>query len=97
MTSDQWGDYLIFRLYPSQRVFIDGRSDFYGPVLGSEYRSLQNASAGWRDALERHRFDAALLPRDWALGGLLEREPGWNKVYQDPVAVLFTRKGESRP
>src|SRR5450756_459954 len=32
LTSDQWADYLIFRLYPEQRVFLDGRSDFYGPV-----------------------------------------------------------------
>src|SRR6185312_7463977 len=30
-TYDQWGDYLIYRLYPKMKVFIDGRSDFYGP------------------------------------------------------------------
>src|SRR5205814_8960210 len=29
-TSDQWGDYLIYRFYPDQQGFIDGRSDFYG-------------------------------------------------------------------
>ena len=29
-TDDEWGDYLIWSLYPSHRVFIDGRSDFYG-------------------------------------------------------------------
>ncbi|MGH9667252.1 MAG: hypothetical protein ACRD9L_22755, partial [Bryobacteraceae bacterium] len=30
-TEDQWGDYLLYRFYPHLRVFIDGRSDFYGP------------------------------------------------------------------
>ena len=29
-TYDQWGDYLICSLYPQARVFVDGRSDFYG-------------------------------------------------------------------
>src|SRR6185503_6158179 len=65
LTSDQWADYLIYRLYPRQRVFFDGRSDFYGPALGGEYRELQTAGAGWREALRRHGFERALLPRDW--------------------------------
>src|SRR5258708_2009594 len=37
LTTDQWGDYLIFRNYPRQRVFVDGRSDFYGPGVGGQY------------------------------------------------------------
>ena len=92
LTTDQWADYLIFRLYPSQRVFFDGRSDFYGPALGAEYRGLMNAAPGWRGTLDRYRFDAALLPRDWPLGELLVRDPGWSKVYEDQAAVLFLRK-----
>ena len=40
LTSDQWADYLIFRLYPQQRVFFDGRSDFFGAAIGSDYRKL---------------------------------------------------------
>jgi hypothetical protein len=39
--------------------------------------------------LERYRFDLALLPHAWALSTALDREPGWRKVYEDPVAVLF--------
>jgi len=30
-SSWQWGGYLIYRLWPSLRVFDDGRTDFYGP------------------------------------------------------------------
>ncbi len=37
-TYDQWGDYLIYRLYPRIRVFIDGRSDFYGARFRAEGR-----------------------------------------------------------
>src|SRR6185437_10389395 len=91
LTSDQWADYLIFRLYPSQRVFFDGRSDFFGAELGAEYRSLSGAEGNWRELLERYGFGAALLPREWALASVLEREPGWSEVYRDGLAVLFVR------
>jgi hypothetical protein len=91
LTSDQWADYLIFRLYPRQRVFFDGRSDFYGPLVGNDYRKLLAAEPGWRALLDRYDFRLALLPRDWPLGTFLGGEPGWREVYRDPVAVLFER------
>ena len=56
LTSDQWADYLIYRLYPEQRVFFDGRSDFFGAALGSDYRKLQACERPWRELLERYRF-----------------------------------------
>jgi len=96
LTSDQWADYLIFRLYPRAKVFFDGRSDFYGPTLGADYRKLMGAEAGWRELLDRYGFSLALLPHDWALSTVLDREPGWRLVYRDPVAVLYARQG-SRP
>jgi hypothetical protein len=91
LTSDQWADYLIFRLYPAQHVFFDGRSDFFGPQVGGDYRKLLGAEEGWRELLDRYGFELALLPRDWPLGTMLEREPGWRCIYRDSVAVLFAR------
>jgi hypothetical protein len=91
LTSDQWADYLIYRLYPRQRVFFDGRSDFFGPAIGSDYRKLLAGESAWRELLERYHFDLALLPHDWALSTALEREPGWHRVYRDSVAVLYAR------
>ncbi len=93
LSSDQWSDYLIYRLYPARRVFFDGRSDFYGPAVEADYRTVMTAARGWRDVLARYRFDLALLPRDCALNAALEREPGWRKFYEDPVASFYRREG----
>ena len=93
LTSDQWADYLIYRLYPRQRVFFDGRSDFYGPQMAEDYRALLNGAPGWRQALKSYGFDAALLPRDWPLSGMLDRERGWRRVYEDRSAVWFENDG----
>jgi len=92
LTSDQWADYLIYRLYPRARVFFDGRSDFYGPAVGSDYQVLLSAAPPWPETLSRYQFDAALLPFDWPLGSALERDPGWELVYHDRIARLFVRR-----
>jgi hypothetical protein len=94
LTSDQWADYLIFRLYPRQRVFFDGRSDFYGPELGADYRALLCAEKSWPTLLERYAFSVALLPHDWPLSTFLDRQPGWKRVYEDHAAVLFVKERE---
>jgi hypothetical protein len=91
LTSDQWGDYLIYRLYPRQKVFFDGRSDFYGEKLVADYRLLRFGTEGWREAMARHGFDLALLPRNWPLSVALEREPGWRRLGGDGLAVLYGR------
>ncbi len=61
-TSDQWGDYLIYRLYPRIRVFIDGRSDFYGAEFEQKAVDALNVKDGWEDTLARFGVDTVLLP-----------------------------------
>jgi hypothetical protein len=93
LTSDLWADYLIYRHYPEQRVFFDGRSDFYGPLVGGDYQSLLSAGRQWRTALERYRFEIALLPLDWPLASVLEHEPDWTVVDRDSSSLLLVRRG----
>ncbi|MBI4873431.1 MAG: hypothetical protein HY822_02220 [Acidobacteria bacterium] len=90
-TSDQWADYLIFRSYPAQRVFFDGRSDFYGPDLGREYIRLSQAHYEWEQLLDRHGFDLVLSPADWPLASVLKREPRWRILADDGRGILFER------
>jgi hypothetical protein len=89
-TSDEWGDYLLYRFHPRQRVFIDGRSDFYGPDLGRLYLRTAYAHEEWRETLDRYRVAYVLTPRDWPLAAVLRREPGWRVVDEDKLGVLFT-------
>jgi hypothetical protein len=91
LTSDQWGDYLIYRFYPKGRVFADGRSDFYGPEVGREYLALLNAAPGWERIMDRYGFDLALLPAEWPLAQLLMRDGHWGVLYLDRQATILER------
>src|SRR5581483_10237525 len=62
-----WNDYnsggfLIDRLYPEVRVFIDGRTDFYGDALLADYITMQDARPGWQELFDRYGIDVALVP-----------------------------------
>ncbi len=90
-TSDQWGDYLIYRFHPRQKVFIDGRSDFYGPAIGKLYLRIAYGNPEWQSALARYSFTLVLAPPEWPLAGLLRRDPAWRVVEEDRTAILFER------
>ena len=91
-TLDQWGDYLIYRNWPGQKVFIDGRSDFYGREIGRDYLRLAEGRPGWESLFHKYDFDAALVPREWPLAALLDRDAGWRRIRADQLAVLFERR-----
>jgi hypothetical protein len=91
LSTDQWGDYLIYRLHPDFKAFIDGRSDFYDPTLRDEYLGLMNGTWRWRYTLDKHRITAALLPLNWALATTLKIDPSWTLVYDDGQALYFER------
>jgi hypothetical protein len=92
LTTDQWGDYLIY-VNPAQKVFIDGRSDFYGPEVGREFLHLTGGAADWRPLLDKYRFNLVLLPFDTALVQILKLTPDWRVLEDDGKRVLLARTG----
>jgi hypothetical protein len=92
LTSDQWGDYLIYHFYPKGRVFVDGRSDFYGSTIGRQYLDLLDAAPNWESTVDAFGFDVALLPLEWPVAQVLMRHPGWRVRYLDRQAILLERK-----
>jgi hypothetical protein len=91
-TSDEWGDYLTYRFYPRMRVFLDGRSDLYGPALGKEYVKLASGRYEWEQILNRYGIEIAIIPVDWPLAELLKRDPAWRLVKDDGVGIFFEHR-----
>jgi len=91
-STDADGDYLIYRFAPRGRVFVDGRSDMYGPAFTDEYLTALNGSRGWDRVLAKYGVNAALVPSNCGLASLLRGRDGWNTLEDGPNFSLFRRK-----
>ena len=87
-----WGGYLIWRLYPDYRVYIDGRADVYGDAFLEEFLMVHDGEMRWEEPLNRYGVQTVLVKPDAAIASLLRQNNGWQKVFEDSQAVLFTRK-----
>ena len=77
----QNGGYLIHRLYPAGRVFIDGRADMYGDEMVSEHGKIMHGSAEWNEAFDRYDIDYVICSNDSPIRQLL--------LLKDEVKVLY--------
>jgi hypothetical protein len=90
-TTDQWGDYLLWTGYPGQKVFIDGRSDFFGEQIGRDYVTVLEGRPGWRAALDRYQVNMVLVPPETPLIELLSSSGAWRVLNRDHQSVLLAR------
>jgi len=92
LTTDEWGDYLIYKYYPRVRVFVDGRGDFYGEKHGTDFLSMMKTDHRWRQLLDKWDFDYALIPHEWGLSEVLKIDGRWRLVEDSSLGVLFERR-----
>jgi hypothetical protein len=92
-STDTWGGYLIYRLYPERKVVVDDRHDLYGSDRIRQYLILMQAEPGWQSALRQWQIRTALLPSGSTLANLLREVPqDWRIVYEDKVGVVFEKR-----
>jgi tetratricopeptide (TPR) repeat protein len=52
------GNYLIYSLYPQEKVFFDNRhADSYSPEFLKEYKTMLTEEEAWQKALEKYNFN----------------------------------------
>ena len=89
--SYDFGGYLIWRLYPRYQVYIDGRTDLYGHAFFENFLQVYQVSIDPRSTLDGHGIRTVLVEPSSRLAGFLRTQNDWRLVYQDPVAVIFSR------
>ncbi|MCL4841065.1 MAG: hypothetical protein KJZ79_04470 [Bryobacteraceae bacterium] len=91
-TNDDWADFLLFANYPGQRVFFDGRSDFYGEKLGNDYLKLIKGSFEWQEIIDRHQIEVVLVSPQTGLSSVLKLHPDWTVLEDNGLEILFERR-----
>lgn len=90
--SYNFGGYLIYRLYPAQKVFIDGRADLYGDkFIENSYRVIANGQPDWQKALDAYRIDYVVNEHDSSLNAILLASSKFRLVYDDAGSSVLVR------
>ena len=85
-----WGNYLIWAL-PANPVYIDGRIDMYGDQFVKEYLDLTWAITDWRGLFGRYGVRVAIVRPKSPLNRQLKESTDWLQVFEDGMAVVFTK------
>ncbi|NLO07009.1 MAG: hypothetical protein GX131_14375 [candidate division WS1 bacterium] len=89
----RWGGYLIWEMWPQQRVFVDGRADVMGRELIQDWQKAHKMNEGWTEALYDYEIDWAIVSISSPLVRGLELHPQWRVACEEPTAKLFVRVG----
>jgi len=87
-----YGDYLIWRLWPQQKSFIDGRTHLFSLSFVQDYFGIFHDDR-WESRLAKYDIQYLLLPKGDASCALMiedaQSSPRWKLLYEDNVSVLF--------
>jgi hypothetical protein len=89
--SYNWGGYLIWRLYPQYRVYIDGRADVYGDAFIFNYMSIYNAEPDWQTKLNDQGIQTVLVETNAPLANALRLSPDWRVSFTDKASTIFMK------
>ncbi|MDB9822139.1 hypothetical protein OAC89_00385 [Deltaproteobacteria bacterium] len=92
----EWGEYVIWKLYPDSKVSIDGRFRTVYPesVLDDHLRIL-NDPVRYRDVLDKYPTDILLVRRNPIFQNLINTKGKWIYVYSDSNSIIFIKKSDS--
>ncbi len=92
-TTDQWGDYILYRLYPIERAFFDGRSDFYGNDFVKINQRIGGAEHDWKALLKRYAVNLVVLKPETPLSAVLKLTPQTRVLFDDGKVIVFDIRG----
>jgi hypothetical protein len=86
-----FGGYLI---YQGLAPFIDGRTELYGGAFTARHHNAVTLAnlPDFLSLLDEYKIGATLLAPERPAVALLDRLPGWERLYADSVAVVHVRK-----
>ncbi|MEO5772665.1 MAG: hypothetical protein ABIQ32_00925 [Sphingomicrobium sp.] len=76
------------------KVYMDGRTDVYGDRYFEEYMHVwKGEPAAFARAYNKWHFCWSIFPPDnKELVALLDRTPGWKRIYSDKFAIIHVRE-----
>lgn len=92
------GSYLIYHLFPKEKVFIDNRFEAYSPsFFTGTYLPMMQEETIWQEMSQKYHFNVIFLyqyNQGWYIRPFLYarmRDPAWSLVYAGTYHFIFVR------
>ena len=92
----EFGDYLMWRLWPQQKTLVDGRVHLFDLEFLKAYkRALEEPLS--TDFMDRWNIEYMILSKlpdgsPSKIIGSVEASGGWTMIYEDRISVLFAKR-----
>jgi hypothetical protein len=93
----EWGEYVLWKLYPDCKVSIDGRFRTAYPeeVLDDHFGAIKDESR-WKALLDKYPTDIILARRSPFFRQLMSRGDEWVYVYSNRNSIVFIKNEDSQ-
>jgi hypothetical protein len=92
LTDFEWGEYIIWQLYPKCLVGMDGRYEtVYSKDVYKSYIEFYFAFNNWQSFLHDYPHDMILIKKSAPVYLILKRQENWHEVYSDLGSALFVQ------
>jgi len=89
----EWGEYVMWSLYPRCRVAMDGRYEtVYREDVHQEYFDFLYGRETWDVFLKKYPHDVVLLKTGTKTHELMMRQKDWRLIYRDATGVIFMKR-----
>lgn len=92
-----FGGYMIWRLYPEYRVYVDGRADLYGDAFLAHFNELYQGEVNPQPEFLQRDIRTVVVEPNAPIANLLSITRGWRKSYEGPQAVIYERTDSAPP
>jgi len=95
LTEFDWSQYCIWKLYPDNMIYIDGRyMTVYPNEAIEEFFDFLYMKQGWKDFLNKYPHHWILIAKIRPLSRFLHMQQDWVTVcsFKDSPSILFVRK-----
>lgn len=77
--------------YPSEKVFIDTRFDFYAENFVKAWRVDFIEGKNFTEYIKRWNLNTFILQKNWPAAIMLNKSTMFTKIYEDKVVVIFRK------
>ncbi len=84
----RYGGYLLHRLYPEQKVFIDIRADMYGADFIGKYETLLFAKNGWLKLVDDYNIAYFICDKFTPIARALREHSEFTVLYEDSLSIV---------